>query len=105
MPKGVELTYLNLSLYVVNTMSPADPSAEQEKTLLSVTIAHVAGITAILSSIWGGRTLVILPQFDPELWLEAVERERVTHAFVVPTMLKRIMDYAYFDSTTSARSS
>ncbi len=97
MPKGVELTYLNLSLYVVNTMSPADPSAEHEKTLLSVTIAHVAGITAILSSIWGGRTLVILPQFDPELWLEAVQRERVTHAFVVPTMLKRVMDYAYFD--------
>ena len=96
MPKGVELTYLNLSLYVVNTMSPADPSAEQEKTLLSVTIAHVAGITAILSSIWGGRTLVILPQFDPELWLEAVERESVTHAFVVPTMLKRLMDYPHF---------
>jgi long-chain acyl-CoA synthetase len=96
MPKGVELTYLNLSLYVVNTMSPADPSVEeQEKTLLSVTIAHVAGITAILSSIWGGRTLVILPQFDPELWLEAVQRERVTHAFVVPTMLKRLMDYPY----------
>ena len=98
MPKGVELTYLNLSLYVVNTMSPADPSAEQEKTLLSVTIAHVAGVTAILSSIWGGRTLVILPQFDPEAWLEAVQRERVTHAFVVPTMLKRIMDYPYFAS-------
>jgi acyl-CoA synthetase (AMP-forming)/AMP-acid ligase II len=96
MPKGVELTYLNLSLYVVNTMSPADPSAELEKTLLSVTIAHVAGITAILSSIWGGRTLVILPQFDPELWLEAVQRERVTHSFVVPTMLKRLMDYPYF---------
>jgi acyl-CoA synthetase (AMP-forming)/AMP-acid ligase II len=98
MPKGVELTYLNLSLYVVNTMSPADPASEDaEKTLLSVTIAHVAGITAILSSIWGGRTLVILPQFDPEIWLEAVQREKVTHAFVVPTMLKRIMDYAYFD--------
>jgi acyl-CoA synthetase (AMP-forming)/AMP-acid ligase II len=96
MPKGVELTYMNLSLYVVNTMSPADPSAELEKTLLSVTIAHVAGITAILSSIWGGRTLVILPQFDPELWLEAVQREGVTHAFVVPTMLKRLMDYPYF---------
>jgi acyl-CoA synthetase (AMP-forming)/AMP-acid ligase II len=97
MPKGVELTYLNLSLYVMNTMSPADPTAEHEKTLLSVTIAHVAGITAILSSIWGGRTLVILPQFDPELWLQAVEREGVTHSFVVPTMLKRIMDYPYFD--------
>jgi acyl-CoA synthetase (AMP-forming)/AMP-acid ligase II len=96
MPKGVELTYLNLSLYVMNTMSPADPTAEHEKTLLSVTIAHVAGITAILSSIWGGRTLVILPQFEPQLWLGAVERESVTHSFVVPTMLKRIMDCPEF---------
>jgi acyl-CoA synthetase (AMP-forming)/AMP-acid ligase II len=98
MPKGVELTYLNLSLYVMNTMSPADPTAEHEKTLLSVTIAHVAGITAILSSIWGGRTLVILPQFEPELWLEAVQREKVTHSFVVPTMLKRIMEHPNFAS-------
>jgi acyl-CoA synthetase (AMP-forming)/AMP-acid ligase II len=97
MPKGVELTFLNLSLYVLNTMSPADPEAAPEKTLVSVGIYHVAGLTAILSSIWGGRTLVTLPQFDPEAWLEAVERERVTHAFVVPTMLKRIMDAPSFD--------
>lgn len=97
LPKGVELTFLNLSLYVMNTMSPADPEAPHEKTLVSVSISHVAGMTAALSSIWGGRTLVILPQFDPEAWLQAVERERITHAFVVPTMLKRIMDYPYFD--------
>ena len=97
MPKGVELTYLNLSLYVMNTMSPADPIAEQEKTILSVTIAHVAGITAILSSIWGGRTLVVLAQFEPALWLQAIEREGVTHSFVVPTMLKRIMDCPDFE--------
>jgi len=98
LPKGVELTFMNLSLYVVNTMSPADPSMEQDKTLVSVTFAHVAGLTALISSIWGGRTLVTLPQFEPEAWLRAVERERITHAFVVPTMLKRIMDHPNFSS-------
>ena len=92
-PKGVVLTYLTLSVYVMNTMNPADPSAEHEVTLLSVPIYHVAGATAILSSIWGGRTLVILPQFEPEAWLQAVQNERVTHSFVVPTMLKRIMEH------------
>ncbi|MGE0057705.1 MAG: class I adenylate-forming enzyme family protein [Dehalococcoidia bacterium] len=96
LPKGVELTFLNLSLYVVNTMSPADPSADQDVTMVSVTFAHVAGLTALLSSIWGGRKLVTLPQFEPEAWLRAVERERVTHAFVVPTMLKRIMEHPNF---------
>jgi acyl-CoA synthetase (AMP-forming)/AMP-acid ligase II len=95
-PKGVELTFMNLSLYVLNTMLPADPDAEVEKTLVSVSISHVAGLTAILSSIWGGRTLVTLPQFEPEQWLEAVQRERATHVFVVPTMLKRLMDCETF---------
>jgi acyl-CoA synthetase (AMP-forming)/AMP-acid ligase II len=97
MPKGVELTFLNLSLYVLNTMSPADPASDEEKTLVSVGIYHIAGLTAILSSIWGGRTLVTLPQFEPEAWLEAVQRERITHAFVVPTMLKRLMEHPDFD--------
>ncbi|MDP3768312.1 MAG: long-chain-fatty-acid--CoA ligase, partial [Dehalococcoidia bacterium] len=96
LPKGVVLTYLTLSVYVTNTMNPADPTAERDVTLLSVPIYHVAGATAIMSSIWGGRTLAMLPQFDPEAWLETVQRERVTHAFVVPTMLKRIMEHPRF---------
>ncbi|MDP9237455.1 MAG: long-chain-fatty-acid--CoA ligase [Chloroflexota bacterium] len=95
-PKGVALSYLNLSVYVTNTMSPADPDTPAEVTLLSVPIFHVAGFTPITSSVWGGRTLVVLPQFDPKLWLEAVQKERVTHSFVVPTMLKRIMEHPDF---------
>jgi acyl-CoA synthetase (AMP-forming)/AMP-acid ligase II len=96
-PKGVALTYLNLSVYVTNTMSPADPGEEPDVTLLSVPMFHVAGVTPIMSSVWGGRTLVVLPQFDPELWLKAVQNEKVTHSFVVPTMLKRIMEHPDFD--------
>jgi acyl-CoA synthetase (AMP-forming)/AMP-acid ligase II len=95
-PKGVVLTHLTLSVYVMNTMNPADPASEREVTLVSVPFYHVAGATAMMSSIWGGRTLAILPQFEAESWLETVQRERVTHAFVVPTMLKRIMDHPRF---------
>ena len=51
----------------------------------------------MLSSIWGGRTLVILPQFDPEAWMKAVQECGVTHSFVVPTMLKRIMEHPDFN--------
>ncbi|MEX0750817.1 MAG: AMP-binding protein, partial [Dehalococcoidia bacterium] len=95
-PKGVALTYTNLSVYVTNTMNPADPGEEPDVTLLSVPMFHVAGVTPLMSSVWGGRTLVILPQFDPKAWLEAVHNEKVTHSFVVPTMLKRIMEHEDF---------
>jgi len=96
LPKGVVLTYLALSVYVTNTVEPANPETH-DVLLLSVPVYHVAGVTAIISSIWGGRTLVVLPQFEPHVWLEAVHKERVTHSFVVPTMLKRVMDEPDFD--------
>jgi acyl-CoA synthetase (AMP-forming)/AMP-acid ligase II len=95
LPKGVVLTYLDLTAYVTNTMAPADPEVH-EKTLVSAPFFHIAGATAMMSSIWGGRTLVILPAFTPESWLQAVDQEKATHAFVVPTMLKRIMDVPDF---------
>jgi acyl-CoA synthetase (AMP-forming)/AMP-acid ligase II len=96
LPKGVVLTYLSLSVYVTNTVEPANPETH-DVMLLSVPVYHVAGVTAIMSSIWGGRTLAVLPQFDPHAWLEAVQREKVTHSFVVPTMIKRIMEEPDFD--------
>jgi acyl-CoA synthetase (AMP-forming)/AMP-acid ligase II len=96
MPKGVVLTYLSMSVYVTNTMEPANPETH-DVTLLSVPIYHVAGATAMLSSVWGGRTLAMLPQFDPQAWLEAVQAHGVTHSFVVPTMLKRVMELPDFD--------
>src|SRR3970040_441643 len=81
LPKGVVLSYLDLTAYVTNTMSPADPDVH-EKTLVSAPFFHIAGATAMMSSIWGGRTLLILPAFTPEGWLKAVSEEKPTHPFV-----------------------
>lgn len=100
LPKGVVLTNLGMSVYVTNTVAPADPGAEEVDVLLvSVPYYHVAGATTMLSSVWGGRKMVILPQFDPGAWLTAVQEHHVTHSFVVPTMLKRIMEHPDFDKT------
>ena len=66
--------------------------SEDEAALVSVPPYHVAGVAAILSSVYAGRRIVQLPSFSPEAWLAAARAERVTHAFVVPTMLARIVD-------------
>ena len=95
LPKGVQLTYLDMTAYVTN-QQPADPELH-EKLLVSAPFFHVAGATAMMLAIWCGRTLVILPQFTPELWLKAAQDEGTTHAFVVPTMLKRIMEVPEFE--------
>ena len=41
LPKGVILSYLDLTAYVTNTMNPADPDTH-DKTLVSVPFFHIA---------------------------------------------------------------
>jgi acyl-CoA synthetase (AMP-forming)/AMP-acid ligase II len=82
----------------MNTQNPVDPSAKQDVTLVAVPFFHIAGATTMLGSLWAGRKVAILPAFDPTGWLEMVQREGVTHAFVVPTMLKRIMEVDGFEN-------
>jgi acyl-CoA synthetase (AMP-forming)/AMP-acid ligase II len=60
--------------------------------LVCVPFYHIAGTTAMMTSIWTGRKMVVMPQFDAKTWLELVEKEQVTHAFVVPTMMKQLLD-------------
>lgn len=50
-------------------------------------------ITMVLPTIVRGGCNLILPHFDVKLVLETIERERVTHIFLVPTMINFIMAY------------
>lgn len=98
LPKGVMLTHGDFTAYVVGTVEMAD-GTPRGTALLCVPLYHIAGATNIMSSIWTGRRLVLLPQFEAGEWLRAVEREKVTHAFVVPTMMKKLLDHPDFHST------
>jgi acyl-CoA synthetase (AMP-forming)/AMP-acid ligase II len=75
----------------LENVEPANPDVE-EKNLLTVPLYHVAGMQAMLAAIYGGRTLVLMRQFEVKEWLETVQREQATRAMLVPTMLKRIID-------------
>jgi acyl-CoA synthetase (AMP-forming)/AMP-acid ligase II len=94
-PKGVMLTYGDFVAYVCGHTELADGTS-RGATLLGVPLYHIAGVTSMMTSVFGGRTLVILRQFDPSAWLDAVQREPITHAFLVPTMLKRVLDHPEF---------
>jgi len=91
-PKAAVLRHRQLVAYIIGSVEflAADPG---EATLVSVPPYHVAGISAILSSVYAGRRIVQLEAFDAESWVRLANDERVTHAMVVPTMLTRIVDY------------
>ncbi len=95
LPKAVLLTFNAFTAYVCGNVELADGSP-RGTALLCVPLYHIAGATNIMTSMFGGRRLVLLRQFDAPTWLEAVERERVTHAFLVPTMVKQLIDHPDF---------
>jgi acyl-CoA synthetase (AMP-forming)/AMP-acid ligase II len=90
-PKAAILRHSNLFAYITSTVDFMS-AGEDEAALVSVPPYHIAGISAVLSSVYAGRRLVYLEAFDPVAWVDAVRRESVTHAMVVPTMLSRILD-------------
>ena len=94
-PKGVTLTHGSFTSFVMDNVPPADPDAN-ECNLLTVPLYHIAGVQSMMASVWGGRTLVLQQQFEPEGWMELVQRENVNRAMMVPTMLKTLMDHPKF---------
>ncbi|HTJ66180.1 MAG TPA: class I adenylate-forming enzyme family protein [Actinospica sp.] len=89
-PKAATLRHRHLLAYVLNTQEFMSAAAE-DAALVAVPPYHVAGLMNVLTNLYSGRRVVYLPSFSPGGWLEAVRRERVTHALVVPTMLARIV--------------
>jgi acyl-CoA synthetase (AMP-forming)/AMP-acid ligase II len=90
-PKGVPLRHSAFVSYVLENVEPASPEIE-ERNLLTVPLYHVAGIQAMLAAIYGGRTLVMMKQFEVKEWMGTIQREKATRAMLVPTMLKRVID-------------
>ena len=95
LPKAVLLTHNHFTTYVVNNVELAD-GTPRGTALLCVPLYHIAGATNVMTTMFSGRRLVVLRQFDAEQWMEAVQRERVTHAFLVPTMVKQVIDHPRF---------
>ena len=98
-PKAAVLRHANLLSYILGTVEFGSAAAE-EAALVSVPPYHIAGIAALLSSIYAMRRIVLLPAFDPDDWIALAASERATHAFLVPTMLSRVI--ARVDAGASA---
>lgn len=91
LPKAVMLSYSNFFQYVFETVQPPD-GTRWGATLVCAPLYHISGAIAMMSSIYGGRRLVLMRQFDAKEWLRLVKQEKITHAFLAPTMLKRLLE-------------
>jgi acyl-CoA synthetase (AMP-forming)/AMP-acid ligase II len=96
-PKGVPLRHSAFASYVMGNVEPANPVVE-ERNLLSVPLYHIAGIQAMLAAVYGGRSIVLMRQFEVGEWIRIIQEEKVSRTMLVPTMLKWVLDDPDFDS-------
>ncbi|WP_405982763.1 AMP-binding protein [Streptomyces sp. NBC_00158] len=74
---------------------------EPVRTLVCTTLAHAAGLMADATLHHGG-TVVLLDGFEAGSVLAAVERERITHTFLLPPLLYQLMDHPDVDRTDTS---
>lgn len=90
-PKGVMLTHRNLTAAAVGWAADLMPLSPEAVTLHCAPLSHGAGIHAI-AAVAKAAGNVILPRFDPEQFLRAVQVHRVTNSWMVPTQVKLLVN-------------
>ncbi|KOU31317.1 fatty acid--CoA ligase [Streptomyces sp. WM6372] len=73
----------------------------QVRALVCTTLAHAAGLMADAALLRGG-TVVLLDGFEAGAVLAAIERERISHMFLLPPLLYQLMDHPEVDSTDTS---
>lgn len=72
-----------------------------DSMLHAASLIHASGVFVLPFWLRGART-VIMPSFEPQAYLQLIERERITSINLVPTMLQMLLDHPAFDSKALA---
>ncbi|MEU7044213.1 4-coumarate--CoA ligase family protein [Streptomyces varsoviensis] len=86
-PKGVMLTHRSIAtnLAQLDDLVPGRPG---QVVLAVLPFFHIYGLTALMNApLRRGATVVVLPRFDVERFLSAVERYRVNGVYVAPPIV------------------
>jgi fatty-acyl-CoA synthase len=96
-PKGVMLTHrniLNNGYYI----GERQKFTEEDKLCITVPLFHCFGIVlAVMAIITHGATMVMIELFDPVMVLAAVQKEKCTALYGVPTMFIAEFSHPMFD--------
>jgi len=91
--KAAMQTFGNRLAFIRKALMIADTRVERGDVFALIgPITHATGMNIMPVLFTGGCNLV-LDRFDPELLLEAIAKEKVTHTFLVPTMINMLLDH------------
>ncbi|MEO3782273.1 long-chain fatty acid--CoA ligase [Actinocorallia sp. B10E7] len=91
-PKGVVLSHDNVLASAMGSAATGHLHNSPDDRVLHVApMFHIACFTSWLIGSLAGATHVMVPGFQPDAVLDAIERHRVTATFLVPTMVTMLL--------------
>ncbi|MEV5650236.1 long-chain fatty acid--CoA ligase [Nocardia sp. NPDC052254] len=94
-PKGVRLTETNMMTSTALALM-SYPFGDRPRYLALAPLTHSAGVLAFPILSLGGE-IVIMPSPDIGEFLALIERHRITHAFLPPTVIYGVLDHPDLD--------
>jgi long-chain acyl-CoA synthetase len=91
-PKGVMVTHANI-LADIHHFNYWMRYTEGAVYLHAAPLFHIADFPAMFAAPAFGASQVTIPKFNPQTFCETVERERVSHTVLVPTMINLLTQF------------
>jgi acyl-CoA synthetase (AMP-forming)/AMP-acid ligase II len=88
LPKGVMLTHYNLVANLLQTQSAMHTLGEEDVVIGVLPFFHIYGLVVVMNlALRIGATVVTVPRFEFESFLDTLQKYRVTFANVVPPII------------------
>ncbi|MEV6106761.1 4-coumarate--CoA ligase family protein [Streptomyces sp. NPDC051940] len=96
-PKGVMLTHRNIATNLVQ-LDPTMPADPGDRILAVLPFFHIYGLTALMNGpLRKGATVVVLPRFELETFLGALEKYRIQGLYAVPPIILALAKHPAVD--------
>jgi acyl-CoA synthetase (AMP-forming)/AMP-acid ligase II len=97
LPKGVMHTHYS-TMAGISVLLAADPYHEQDTLIGVAPFSHILGLWAVLNAgLASGATIVTIPRFDLEQFLQLVQQYRITRAGIAPPIVQALAKHPLVD--------
>ncbi|HEX2561435.1 long-chain-fatty-acid--CoA ligase [Phenylobacterium sp.] len=91
LPKGVQLTQSNYAALRRSAEAGWGQFGEGMPVLVAMPLFHVAGANMGMLSLLQGALAIVLREASPPAILQAIEQQKIQHAFLVPALINMIL--------------